>query len=218
MKITPSIYCADLVDLKTEISNLLKAGIDQIHFDVMDGIFVQNYALSPKQLDDIKRTFPSLKIDVHIMGVDLLDKIKWFKNADYFTFHWNAVKNIDSAKQWIDEIKQHNLKPGIAIDLDNQISDIYELLDDLNHITIMSIKPGFTGQQFEDLTWKKLNEIKQIKERYPLLKFQIDGGVRWSNFKELIDIGVDWIVVGSMLFESDDYTKTVDKIYKVSNN
>ncbi|SYV96004.1 D-allulose-6-phosphate 3-epimerase, partial [Mycoplasma putrefaciens] len=100
MKLTPSIYCADLVNLKEEINHLIKAGIDQIHFDVMDGVFVKNYGLSAKLLQDIKKTFVNLKIEVHIMAIDLLDKIKLFKDADYFTFHFNTIKDINQAKQW----------------------------------------------------------------------------------------------------------------------
>ncbi|ABC01438.1 ribulose-phosphate 3-epimerase [Mycoplasma capricolum] len=212
MKIVPSIYCANLIDLKTEITNLTKAQINQIHFDVMDGVFVKNYALSNKLVDEIKQHFPNLIIEVHIMGIDLLDKISLFKNADYLTFHYNAINDLNQAKLLIKEIRKHNLKPGIALDLNNEINDIQKILNEIELVTFMSIKPGFTGQKFEDSTWNKLNLIKELKVKYPHLKFQIDGGVRWENIKKLINCQLDWIVVGSLLFNEDNYLKVVNKI------
>ncbi|WFQ93603.1 ribulose-phosphate 3-epimerase [Mycoplasma feriruminatoris] len=215
MKITPSIYCANLIDLKTEINNLINAGIDQIHFDVMDGVFVKNYALSNKLLDEIKLQFPSLIIEVHIMGIDLLDKINLFKNTDYLSFHINSTNSLDELKLLVDEIKKHNLKVGLVLDLNNQIDEIKELLDQIDLVTFMSIKPGFTGQEFDKSTWTKLEQIKELKTKYPNLKFQIDGGVRWNNIKRLIDNQLDFIVVGSLLFSETDYLEVVNKISKL---
>ncbi|AHF58095.1 ribulose-phosphate 3-epimerase [Spiroplasma eriocheiris] len=211
-QITPSIYCANTADLKTEIKKLMAAGITWIHFDVMDGHFVQNYALGPKELIDIKTMFPTLTIDVHVMANDLLNKVKLFTTGDYLTFHLQSVKSSAEMVTLIKEIKSYNLKVGIALDLADEINDIKPFLKDIDLITFMSIKPGFTGQSFDDSVWAKLAHIKTFHVQYPHLSFQIDGGVRWENLARLIRTGIDLIVVGSLLFSSDDYQAVMQKI------
>ena len=213
--LTPSIYCADTANFQTEIKKLQIVGINWIHFDVMDGIFVQNYALGPKILNDIKKHYPNLTVDVHIMGIDLINKIPLFIKADYITFHWTSVKNNQEVNKLIAMIKQQGTKVGIALDLQNDIGNIKEFLPTIDLITLMAIKPGFTGQRFELITWKNIQKIKMLKQQYPHLLFQVDGGVRWNNMQQLIANGVDLIVVGSLLFKEKDYQNVIDKVNKL---
>ena len=213
--LTPSIYCADTANLQTEIKKLQTVGINWIHFDVMDGIFVQNYALGPKILNDIKKHYSNLTIDVHLMGINLVNKISLFVEADYITFHWKSVKNKQEANELITIIKQQQNKVGIALDLQNDIFEINDLLPIIDLITIMAIKPGFTGQRFEPITWKKISKIKMLKQQHPHLLFQIDGGVRWNNIQQLILNDVDLIVVGSLLFDEEEYQTVINKINKL---
>ncbi|UNF62085.1 MULTISPECIES: ribulose-phosphate 3-epimerase [Spiroplasma] len=162
--LTPSIYCADTTNFYTEIKKLQTIGINWIHFDVMDGVFVQNYGLGPKQLNDIKKHYPNLTIDVHIMGINLFNKLPLFVQADYITFHWASVKDYQEANELITIIKQQHCKVGIALDLLNDIFEISDLLSRIDLITIMAIKPGFVGQSFEPIVWQKIKKIKILKQ------------------------------------------------------
>lgn len=212
--LTPSIYCGDTANLSGEVRKLQAVGINWIHFDVMDGHFVSNYGLGPKELNDLKNHYPNLTIDVHIMVFNIMNLLPLFTKADYLTFHWNSVKSRGEGERLITAIKQHHLKVGIALDLNNDINEIVPLLASINLVTLMAIKPGFTGQQFDPLVWKKIKTITVWKEQYPHLLFQIDGGVRWNNIQQLRMSGLDLIVVGSMLFQEQDYQKVIDNINK----
>ncbi|WP_425379741.1 ribulose-phosphate 3-epimerase [Spiroplasma endosymbiont of Stenodema calcarata] len=213
--ITPSIYCADTSNFKKEIKKLIKIGIQWIHFDVMDGQFVENYALGPKQLNDIKRHCPNLIIDVHIMAVNILNKIALFSNADYITFHWKSIKNKIEVLNLINEIKKYNIKVGIAIDINEQIEEIKDFLTKIDLITLMAIKPGFTGQSFDPDVWHNIKKIPTLKQQNPNLLFQIDGGIRWNNFYKIITSNIDLIVVGSILFSEKNYFSFLKKLKNI---
>lgn len=212
--LTPSIYCANTLDLRDEIQKLNAVGINWIHFDVMDGHFVDNYALSPKQITDIKNRFPKLTIDAHVMATNLINKVYLFAEADYLTFHINSVENKEAVLKLIAEIKKFNIKVGIALDIENEIAEITDYLSMIDLVTFMSIKSGFVGQAFNETTWSKLDQIKNLKEKYPHLLFQIDGGVRWNNIEKLITSGLDLIVVGSLLFSEVNYQDVIGKLAK----
>ncbi|KAI92973.1 ribulose-phosphate 3-epimerase [Spiroplasma melliferum] len=212
--LTPSIYCGDTANLSDEVRKLQAVGINWIHFDVMDGHFVSNYGLGPKELNDLKNHYPNLTIDVHIMAMNIMNLLPLFIKADYLTFHWNSIKNRGEGENIILAIKQYHFKVGIALDLDNDINEIAPLLASINLVTLMAIKPGFTGQQFEPLVWKKIKTISVWKQQFPHLLFQIDGGVRWNNIQQLITSELDLIVVGSLLFQEQDYQKVIDNINK----
>lgn len=207
-----------MLDLRDEIKKLNRVGINWIHFDVMDGHFVDNYALSPKELTDIKSQFPNLTIDAHIMATNLINKVYLFSKADYLTFHFNSLDDRNDILNLIKEIKKCNIKVGVALDLDNSVSQIIDYLPMIDLVTFMSIKPGFVGQSFSEETWVKLKDIKALKAKYPHLLFQIDGGVRWNNIERLINSGLDLIVVGSLLFNEVNYQDVVDKLVKYNSS
>ncbi|AVN64373.1 MULTISPECIES: ribulose-phosphate 3-epimerase [Mesoplasma] len=211
-KITPSLYMCDTTKIFDEIKKLKEAGIDHLHFDVMDGQFVNNYAFGPKILDDIKKHFSEIEIDSHIMANNLNDKVELFKNSDYITFHINSLQN-EGIENLIKNIKSLGCKVGIALDLENNVNDIKKYIKDIDLITIMSIKSGFSGQIFNESTWFVIDEVVQYKNLIkPEIKVQIDGGVRWNNIKKLIDSKIDWIVVGSLLFGEENYNEVIKKI------
>lgn len=211
-KITPSLYMCDTTKIFDEIKALKKARVDHLHFDVMDGNFVNNYAFGPKILNDIKKHFPEIEIDSHIMANDFSNKLEHFKNSDYITFHINSIQS-SGVKDLIKDIKKIGCKVGIGLDIENTINDIKEYIKDIDLITIMSIKSGFSGQSFNDSTWNTIDEVIKYRDLMkPEIKVQIDGGVRWNNIKELIEKRIDWIVVGSLLFGEKNYEEVINKI------
>ncbi|ARU91702.1 ribulose-phosphate 3-epimerase [Spiroplasma clarkii] len=213
-KITPSIMTCDVLAMRTEIKKLIKAGITHIHFDLMDGHFVNNLGLSIENLISIKKEFPELVIDAHCMINNLEKLIEQICIADYITFHLDSQQSL-TTKELIEKIKTSGCKVGLGIDLATNLDQLDDLLSEVDLLTIMSIKPGFAGQEFEEKTWTTIKKIKQkIAKQNLKIKLQIDGGVRWSNINDLIAMKLDFIVVGSLLFKSSDYQKTLNEIYK----
>lgn len=211
-KITPSIYTCNTIKMHEEITNLMQAGIDWIHFDVMDGHFVNNLGMGSKQLNDIKQAFPNLIVDVHMMSNNITNFLAEFKNADYITIHLNSQQS-EGLHSTIKAIKKMGIKVGIVLDLNNTLEQLIPYLHEIDLITIMSIKPGFTGQVFEPTTSNKIMQIKNyLKQQNLAIKVQIDGGVRWTNIAQLIACEIDLIVVGSMMFKENDYQQVMNKI------
>lgn len=210
-KITPSIMTCDQLDYRTEIIKLVEAGIDHIHFDVMDGKFVPNLGLSPFVIEKIKKEF-QITVDAHCMVNEIKNTLSMFKGADYITIHYGSSQS-DGLEKTFELIRKAGSKPGLGIDLDDNFENYLSLLKKIKIVTIMSIRPGFTGQSFEEKTWDTINKIVKYRNENNLdFLIQIDGGVRDSNMQKLIDSGLDLIVVGSWLFGHDDYKKRLDTL------
>jgi ribulose-phosphate 3-epimerase len=150
-EITPSLYTANTLELKKEVQHLIKAGIKHLHFDVMDGNFVANYGFGTKQFSDLKKSFPNLLIDVHLMANNIEILLEQFKEADYLTFHFHSQQQ-KGIEKLIKSIKKNGNKVGLALDLEDQVEDLFPYLTKIDLVTLMSIKPGFTGQSFNEET------------------------------------------------------------------
>lgn len=209
--VSASILSADLLNLESEISRLEKNGIDMIHFDVMDGIFVPNISYGIPVLESINRLSPELLLDVHLMITDPLKYIDKFfvAGADYITFH---LESVSDTADTIEAIRRTDASIGIAIKPDTPAEAVYPYINDVDMILVMTVEPGFGGQAFMDMSEKirKIREYAESNRHNPAhLWIEVDGGIDDKTAPIVKNAGADVLVSGSYLFRADDMEKAV---------
>ena len=210
IKISPSILSADFSKLGSEIKDLEKAGADLIHMDVMDGHFVPNITIGPEVIKKLRK-YTSLPFDVHLMISPVHDFIKNFADAgaDIITIHPEATNNLISS---IKKIKSYNKKVGISLNPETSVNKVLSVLNMIDLVLIMSVNPGFGGQNFIENTLDKVKLLrKEIDEKKLKVQIEIDGGITFENSKIAIKAGVDILVSGTTIFKenSGDLKKNI---------
>ena len=210
--IAPSILSANFAKLGEEVDNVLNAGADIVHFDVMDNHYVPNLTIGPLVCEALRNHGVTAPIDVHLMVKPVDRIIPDFANAgaSYITFHPEASEHIDRT---ISLIKESGCKAGLVFNPATPLNHLNHVIDQLDMVLLMSVNPGFGGQSFIPETLEKLRVVRDLIDSRDLqTRLEIDGGVKTENIKEIASAGADTFVAGSAIFNTKDYKKTIDQM------
>lgn len=210
--IAPSILSADFAKLGEEVDNVLTAGADIVHFDVMDNHYVPNLTIGPLVCEALRNHGVTAPIDVHLMikPVDRIIPDFASAGASYITFHPEASEHIDRT---INLIKENGCKAGLVFNPATSLNHLDHVIDQLDMVLLMSVNPGFGGQSFIPQTLEKLRTVRKLIDSKGLqTRLEIDGGVKIDNIKEIASAGADTFVAGSAIFNTEDYKSTIDKM------
>ena len=214
LELSPSLLSADFTDLKSEIEVLDKNGVKYLHLDVMDGMFVPNISFGPMIIKQL-RPLTNMIFDVHLMIEDPDRYVQNFKDAgaDILTVHYEACKHLHRT---ISYIKSLGMKAGVSLNPATNIEVLDYVLEDLDLVLIMSVNPGFGGQSFIPSAIDKIKKIKaKIRERNLNVIVEVDGGVKTTNVKDVIEAGADLIVSGSDVFaDKENRIRAYKEIFK----
>ena len=207
--IAPSILAADFARLGAEVDAVLAAGADLIHFDVMDNHYVPNLTVGPPVCAALRKYGVTAPIDVHLMvrPVDRLATDFAKAGATWITFHPEASEHVDRT---IALIREHGCRPGLVLNPATPLGWLDHTLDQLDMVLLMSVNPGFGGQQFISSV---LDKLRAVRERIAAsgrdIRLEIDGGIKVDNIGAAAAAGADTFVAGSAIFGSADYAATV---------
>ena len=202
--------------LEEEIEMVNQSEAGWFHLDVMDGVFVPNITFGTPILEVFKK-YATKHLDAHLMIVNPENYIEKFASlgANTITVHYEACDNLQNT---INQIKKLNVKAGVAINPDTDVSVLYSLINEIDLICLMSVFPGFSGQKFIPDTFERLEKLKKIiTDKNSQALIQIDGGVSTDNAKKLVSLGADILVAGSFVFKSEDASTTIKKLNSVIN-
>ncbi len=208
-QIAPSILSADFARLGEEVDNVLAAGADIVHFDVMDNHYVPNLTIGPLVCEALRKHGVEAPIDVHLMvrPVDRIIPDFAAAGATYITFHPEASEHIDRS---LSLIRDSGCKSGLVFNPATPLDSLHYVIDKVDMVLLMSVNPGFGGQKFIPSALDKLREARKIIDDSGLdIRLEIDGGVKVDNIGEIAAAGADTFVAGSAIFGSEDYAATI---------
>ena len=209
--IAPSILAADFGNLQKDCEMVNNSKADWFHLDIMDGVFVPNISYGMPVISAINK-IATKTLDVHLMIEDPDRYIETFKKngADILTVHYEACNHLHRT---IQNIKSHGMKAGVALNPHTPANVIEDVINDLDLILVMSVNPGFGGQSFIENTYKKIENLKIMREKNKAnFIIEVDGGVNITNAPKLIASGADALVAGSFVFQSEDPKKTIENL------
>lgn len=218
-QISPSLMCADMLNLGAELKLLEKAGIEYLHIDIMDGVYVPNYTLGTDFVRRVKAATP-IPLDIHMMVTNPGSKLDWFEfgEGDYVCLHVEAEPHIERA---LATIKARGAKPMVALNPGTPIGAIEELLDVIDGVLVMTVNPGFAGQKLVRSTLDKISRMRAFLDEHghPEIEIEVDGNVSFENAALMSAAGADIFVAGtsSIYAKGEDMFANAQKLRDIIN-
>ena len=212
--IAPSILSADFARLGEEVDAVLSAGADWIHFDVMDNHYVPNLTIGPMVCNSLRSYGITVPIDVHLMVKPVDSLIEDFAKAGatYISFHPEASDHVDKSLQLV---RKNGCKTGLVLNPESPLSLLENCWDKLDMVLLMSVNPGFGGQNFIPSVLDKITKLRQlIDDRNVEIRLEVDGGIKLDNISEVAKAGADTFVSGSGIFGERNYQEVISKMRK----
>ena len=210
--IAPSILSANFAKLGQEVDDVILAGADIIHFDVMDNHYVPNLTIGPMVCKSLSEHGVKKPIDVHLMTTPVDELIIQFADAgaSMISFHPEATKHVDRS---VELIKDKGCKAGVALNPASPLSLLDHILDKIDFILIMSVNPGYGGQKFINNSLEKIRKCKEMVNKSGRdIGIEVDGGIGLQNIKSIKEAGANMFVSGSVIFQSDSYEDVIKKM------
>ncbi|WP_295863090.1 ribulose-phosphate 3-epimerase [uncultured Neisseria sp.] len=214
-RIAPSILSADFARLGEEVAEVIRAGADLIHFDVMDNHYVPNLTFGSMVCAALK-PYATVPVDVHLMVEPVDDLIHAFAKAgaNIITFHPEASRHVDRS---LGLIKEYGCQAGLVLNPATPVNILENVLDKLDMVLLMSVNPGFGGQSFIPNTLVKIRKVREMLDEYERqsgrhIALEVDGGVKTDNIAEIAAAGADTFVAGSAIFGKPDYKAVIDEM------
>ncbi len=213
-KVSASILACDQMRIGEQIVAAEKAGVDFLHVDIMDGVYVENLTFGPQTVRDIKR-ISNLPVSVHLELLHPERYLSMFSEvgADILTFQLDACNN---PIHFLKEIKKTGMKAGVGIGPAYGVENLKYLLHYIDWLILMSVEPGYGGQTFEPSVYEKLNRTLELMEetgyRVPI---SVDGGVNDEIGRELVAAGADVLIAGSYIFKNDDFSGAIGRLKRL---
>jgi ribulose-phosphate 3-epimerase len=217
VEIIPSILSADFARLADEIARVERGGASMLHLDIMDGHFVPNITFGPPVVESVRKVTKA-HLDCHLMIEAPECYVPDFAKAgaDSISVHQEACRHLDAVLR---QIRSHGAQPGVVLNPATPVETIEHAVELADYVLLMSVNPGFGGQEFLPYVLDKVRQLLELRRRKSLeLRIEIDGGVHRGNLAEVVRAGCEWIVTGSAVFHSADAEATVREMRQTAQN